>query len=1718
MFGQPQNSPFGSPPAGGFGAAPAAPGGFGTPAAGGFGAAPAAPGGFGGGFGASAPAPSAFGAPAAGGAFGTPAPASGFGGSAFGGAAPAPGFAPGGFGAQAPTPFGAPAPAPGGLFGSPAPAPGGGFGGSTLFGAPSPAPAASGFGGGGFGSSPAPAPAGFGSTGGFGSTAGGFGSTANTTPAFGAPSTTSAFGAAPAPSGGLFGAPAPSPGGFGSTGGFGSNTTTSAFGAPAASPGAFGAPAAPAVGAPGSGGTRIAQYAPTQRQDGQSTISLQSISAMQQYENKSFEELRFEDYSQGNKGGGGAAQPGAPAPGAFGAFGSPAPAPAPGLFGAPTPAPGGFGAPTPAPAGFGGFSGAPAPAAFGSAPPAPGAFGAAPAGAFGSTTPGAFGAKPPAAPGLFGAPPAPAPGGLFGQTQPPAPAGGGLFGATPAAPAPFGAPAAPAPGLFGAPAPTPAGGFGVFGGAPAPATGAFGAPAPAPGAFGAPAAGAFGAFGSPAPAPGAFGFGGAPAAPAPGAFGAPAPGAFGGLSAFGAKPPATPGIFGQPAPAPAGGLFGAPPAAPSAFGAQPQVAPAVPVQPQVGSVMPPAANDIMASQLAALESKRKELEEKSSFQSRPSPSAAITATSLGERESSSFASFTPSRLSFPSRRASPLSNAKVRPRGFASPPSDNGGVSLSKLGNGGRPMPTPESAAAAASSRLILNPTPKPKLKLAFGNDASEKNSTTGPSPLKLNSTNGHGLGSIKPSRVTSPFASPEPVSTPATRSTTNGSSTPSSATRAEIYYKQALGSPDASAGALVAISTPPKLTKDEYTCTPSIEILESLNPADLAAVPNFSVTRPGVGKVEWEGAVDVRGANLDKIVVIEPKAVSVYTEEEDNGTKPTVGTKLNRPAILTMEGIFPPEGASPEAMEKYKRKIAKQTMRMDADLIDYDPATGEWKLKVKHFSRYALDSDDESDNGQGVEVSMDVSPNDSRLQQKVDFQITSPDRQSKRAFKPRRDTPYKPKRIEEETIEMVSDTDMEEEDILEEADRAYERLQQMHVRENELLLAKKKIEQETTPFPEEGVSVVNEAPMETEPYVPSLEDMETVASMPSIVAKLTAASKTRTTNSRIDYGLRMGKSFRVGWSPDGSFISIGKNGAITRSAPKFANNVDDSEESMLRSHESNSQKIMTQEACPLLSIDPRGNTALVGKVLDTYSKSIKDATSMASNSFSLLAVVNETRMAKASSRGADPDLEARCMFAFNQFLISSCSHDVLEELANQGNAMDFNSLVAAISSGNLQLAAKAAERAGLPQLSIILTCPDSKRNVLKEMRSWKNMPQELKRAYRIIAGDVSIESKNKAFDWKRLMAMDLAYSENKPRDFGTFVHDYEAKVAAGDAPFPSPSYAEGGSTDTQDTLFKLLKLEGGSDASQGSLSTFVNPLGYNPSPHDFSLAFHLASAISGMRGQPRLALEEEESLIDGLKAQLLAMGVWEWSVYVSLCVLNPQNLTSSQISWRLKQAKSLVIQNYQEGDTGKSEFLKSIGVPTEWLSQALAYRNKANGDVLGFLRHTIGAGQIQEATEAFEKTLLPASLFVAKSQLSELFVLSEKFVTTNNPDSLVAVLCDLVDVANNIDSLEGASPDEIEQLVPELLKILDDVDDALTKYESGEQSVLQKGSLDMITAREPVPAGAFVIMAADSTAHMRLQIMALKSCGSSSGIAGEQAKLVRAGRSKDPSARRFLL
>ena len=290
-------------------------------------------------------------------------------------------------------------------------------------------------------------------------------------------------------------------------------------------------------------------------------------------------------------------------------------------------------------------------------------------------------------------------------------------------------------------------------------------------------------------------------------------------------------------------------------------------------------------------------------------------------------------------------------------------------------MMSPEAYAASSVKRLVIKPdslTPKPKMQLRLANSPANGDSKTHALPVPLDTTAPAQNGNPPPHNESATIpvygleTNNESVSPMAQ---TNGSPGKPMSPTEDItpppdqnldYYQQVVGSPDgvppaskqspasSQSSQKKRPSYVPKLTKAGYVVSPSLERLAAMSEADLASVSGFSVRHDPYGIVEWEGAVDVRGADLDKIIVIGQSDASVYGNNEEEGCKPKAGSKLNRPARITFYNVFPENGgrnADEELKEKLAKRIVRSTKKMEyAELISYSKETGEWKIRALHF------------------------------------------------------------------------------------------------------------------------------------------------------------------------------------------------------------------------------------------------------------------------------------------------------------------------------------------------------------------------------------------------------------------------------------------------------------------------------------------------------------------------------------------------------------------------------------------------------------------------------------------------------------------------------------------------------------------------------------------------------------------------------------------------------
>lgn len=158
------------------------------------------------------------------------------------------------------------------------------------------------------------------------------------------------------------------------------------------------------------------------------------------------------------------------------------------------------------------------------------------------------------------------------------------------------------------------------------------------------------------------------------------------------------------------------------------------------------------------------------------------------------------------------------------------------------------------------------------------------------------------------------------------------------------------------AKNCPPTLNTHDYYMKPSIEEManrEAIDSGYYSRVPNFIVGRLGYGHIKFITETDVRGLNLDQIVKFNRHSVSVYENDDD---KPAVGHGLNKSAVVTIILRLKPLAFQTVKLDTVICGLRKVTERQGAQFISFNSKNGEWKFLVHHFSRFGLDDEEEDD------------------------------------------------------------------------------------------------------------------------------------------------------------------------------------------------------------------------------------------------------------------------------------------------------------------------------------------------------------------------------------------------------------------------------------------------------------------------------------------------------------------------------------------------------------------------------------------------------------------------------------------------------------------------------------------------------------------------------------------------------------------------------------------
>uniref|UniRef100_A0AC35TRW7 Nuclear pore complex protein Nup98-Nup96 n=1 Tax=Rhabditophanes sp. KR3021 TaxID=114890 RepID=A0AC35TRW7_9BILA len=157
-------------------------------------------------------------------------------------------------------------------------------------------------------------------------------------------------------------------------------------------------------------------------------------------------------------------------------------------------------------------------------------------------------------------------------------------------------------------------------------------------------------------------------------------------------------------------------------------------------------------------------------------------------------------------------------------------------------------------------------------------------------------------------------------------------------------------------------MANPDYHMQPSLENLAKNVVNGRALIKKgLKISRQGYGSVFWPGSFELHDTNIDDVVLFRNREVTVYPDDE---CKPQLGQGLNRPAEISLEHVWPLDQESKAYITdvkkleemKFRDRLERVTLKNEGTFLDYKPSTGTWIFKVKHFSRYAFDDNDEND------------------------------------------------------------------------------------------------------------------------------------------------------------------------------------------------------------------------------------------------------------------------------------------------------------------------------------------------------------------------------------------------------------------------------------------------------------------------------------------------------------------------------------------------------------------------------------------------------------------------------------------------------------------------------------------------------------------------------------------------------------------------------------------
>ncbi|KAH1047880.1 hypothetical protein J1N35_038664 [Gossypium stocksii] len=857
-----------------------------------------------------------------------------------------------------------------------------------------------------------------------------------------------------------------------------------------------------------------------------------------------------------------------------------------------------------------------------------------------------------------------------------------------------------------------------------------------------------------------------------------------------------------------------------------------------------------------------------------------------------------------------------------------------------------------------------------------------------------------------------------------------------------------------------PSLHSPDYYMEPCLEDMvrmERLEPGYCSRVPDFVVGRSGYGCVKFFGKTDVRGLDLDQIVKFHRHEVIVY---EDESNKPLVGQGLNKTAEVTLKLQIENLGLEKQEVDSIVKKLRQSMRSQGAHFIAFDPANGEWKFLVDHFSRFGLSEDDEEDiimddatgaiqdpgvmNGGGnpeIDEDMQLDTNGPLLSHSLPAHLG-----------------LDPVKMREMRMLMFP---VEEEEDIEDFRGTGSNQKQAFAKEyirSSLHSSSQRMPNRTSP------PVVRKTPVALLEYNSGTFDSSSSGTvlmtqenkgLPLKTTKregfkLDIKQETPVTGSHshniVDAALFMGRSFRVGWGPSGILVHsgapVGRNDG-QRVLSSVINVEKVAIDKVVRDENSKVKKELVDFAfdAPLnlhkalnykekevdvgsfqlkllkvvsnrleLSGICRSYIDIIERQLEVPGLSssarlvlmhqvmvwelIKVLFSERENTGQLksMAADNEEDMMQDIKEGPpEVDLEALPLIRraeFSCWLQESVCHRVQEEVSSVNDSGYLEHLFFLLTGRQLDAAVELAASKGDVRLACLLSQAGgstvNRSDVSRQLDIWRIngldfnfIEKDRIRLYELLAGNIHGALHGIKIDWKRFLGLLMWYHLPSDTALPVVFRTYQHLLDDGKAPFPVPIYIDEGPVEENanlsrverfDLSYYLMLLHASEESQLCSLKAMFSTFSSTHDPLDYHMIWHqraILEAVGAFHSNDLQALDM------GLVSQLLCQEQCHWAIYVALHMPYHDDYPYLQATL----IREILFQYCESWSSQESQrqFIEDLGIPLQWLHEAMAVYYNYHGDLPRALEHFLECENWQKAHSIFMTSVAHALFLSAK-------------------------------------------------------------------------------------------------------------------------------------------------